>query len=190
MILLTKEKKQSVTELFVDGDLYREIDSTLFKKKLSCPKTFSSKDLLDAWFIELEYQAAKEYILFLLARRDYLKHKLEDKLKKRRVSLKTCEKLLSEFQFKGFIDDERLLVALVNRYREKKSRREILFLLKKEKVDIESFPKLLVLLSEEEEKKALITLVQKNRNKDRQKLFAYLYRKGFSHDLIKNVLED
>jgi len=187
MPVLTMETNRLFFELFVDDLPYKRVEAKLFKRDLLLPKSFDSMDQLDFWFDQLEYKLAKNYLLFLLGKQDYLSTVLKTKLSKRLVSKKTQEKLLENFVKLGYVDDKRVVKQLVNRYKLKKSIREIKCRLKKDGIDLESYPDIYDELLKEGEKEAIEKLVYKNRGKDKQKLKAYLFRKGFSVDAIKTL---
>lgn len=175
--------------LYCNEDLYQKIHFPFFKRELFLPKIFESKEELDQWFYSLEYSVAKSYLLFLLNRRDYLASELETKFKRKYISLKTIQKLIKEFKHLGFIDDDRLISSYIEKYKHKKSPREIQFLLGRKGIGKEKFSELFI-QSDEDQKTAIRKFALQKKNKDPKAVFAYLYRKGFSSQCIKEVLED
>lgn len=178
------------TDIYCNEEFYQKIHPPFFKKSLAIPKVFTTFKEVGSWFYSLEYKVAKNYLLFLLARRDYLKKTLEDKLKSKEISKKNSEKLLEEFEALGFIDDRRMISSLIKKYQETKSLREIKSLLYKKGVDFKKYQDLFQEISETQELEVIKKLVERKKGKERQKIFAYLYRKGFTIASINNVLNN
>jgi SOS response regulatory protein OraA/RecX len=176
--------------LYCDQEPYKKIHPPFFKKHLPGSKTFLTVQEVDQWFYSVEYKIAKSYLLFLLGRRDYLKKALVEKLSGKEISDKTSTKILQEFERLGYINDRRIVQSLINKYQEKNSLKEIQSILFKKGVDYKQYSDLLSTISKTTQEEAIKKLVAKKKDKDRRKLFSYLYRKGFETALINAVLNE
>lgn len=145
----------------------------------------------------------KKRALRLLERRDYSRKELSERLKKDGYTGVVIEQIMEYLDEFHYLDDVRVAGSYIRCHKERKSRRELEFLLKQKGIGEEE-----VELALEEnycredgcsqEEAALRRQLQKLRieeetlgeldYEEKQKLAAKLYRKGFEQDLIRRVL--
>ncbi len=142
----------------------------------------------------------KDKALKLLSRREHSRLELRQKLLRRDFNFSEIEPVLDELAEKGYIDDERFAEEWIHSRKNSKPRGRFLLRaeLKEKGVSSEIIDdKLNSMISRSEEEEMAVELARKwLRGKDRDqinienKLSRYLYRKGFSRDIIRDVISN
>ena len=143
----------------------------------------------------------KQRALDWLLTRSHSTRELRDYLYRKKIDQELIEQWVEEFTAKGYLDDERFARWFAeNRRRKNKSDRAITAELYGKGISPVTIKDVVTNLEGESsansdsEKEALIKLVNKlstrPRYSDRQKLMQHLVSKGFSYQLVKDVLDN
>lgn len=174
----------------VDGDLYRTVAAQGFRKELNLPKEFLTKKQVDEWFCDLEYRCARNYAFRLLSKCHYPTHILETKLRMRRISKTVIERVLKDCIKYGFIKNSLWLEKFIEReFAKGWGPKAIHLKLKAKGFDAKEFVDLLnTVIPRYLEKEKARQLLDKKANLTRGKQFSLLQRKGYSQDIIYDVV--
>ena len=192
ILSLTKKKKHLTEILFEDGSLV-SVDSELVEiNKLSPGTEVSDTGKL---LYESDYKRAKSRALWYLSRSDHSKKALTDKLKKGGFSAQASEDACLRMEELGLIDDL-IYAKRVAEYLSVSgsSKREIAYKLSLKGISSDIIKDILETEESDEREKIKRLIESKYRNKlsnekDIQKVFAALIRKGFSYSDVKNALK-
>ncbi len=149
-----------------------------------------------------QYTACKNYMFQLLGRRDYSSFEIRMKALKKGYSSELAETVIEKFQQKNYLNDEKFARKFandkirLNRWGPVKIKAK----LSEKGIDYNLIEKVLDSLSDDLElSKICVDLILKRRRhfiresdefKRKQKIAAYLQRKGFSFDSINRALPD
>lgn len=186
--------------LLIDGEIWRTLHISIFGKKPSFREA-SFKDL-EEQFKHLEYKGAKAFLLRRLALKNYHSEELKKALREREVSVDTIDKLLTEFQIQGYLNDTAWLSSFIRSLRlQRNSFKAILLKLRLRGIsEKEALSSIEILKESEDEgtderasiKKLLSTRYrsrQLSEKKERDKVIGALARKGYQLDDIFAVLK-
>ncbi len=132
----------------------------------------------------------KTYLFGLLAKRDYSKQELVEKAKQKEYTLNDIQEVLSEFEQKKYIDDQRLAENLVLFYKEKKGPVWIRQKMQQRKIASDIITQTLKNEPNDSISEDLKTKLEKKYNVDNwasvepktlQKIYGYLQRSGFKN---------
>ena len=195
--IVQSTNNQSFIEVFVNGELWKLIDKSLYKNYLRKIKGCSSIKELDALFKTIEEQIAKEYAYKLLSFRGYMKAELKKKLEKRKITHQTCLEVIDALEKKGYLNEKRD----ANLYIESSIRKGRGPLLVKKtlalKLENEELSDSLLSkkMTEEDQRAAIRKWIEKKYNmcdfadvKIQQKVYRFLRGKGFESSVICNIL--
>lgn len=192
------EVSKSKVKIILDD----EFAFVLYKGELRSYKLKAGEELSKETYDEIINQVltkrAKLRAMHLLEKRDYSEYKLREKLNEGGYPKQVIDTALEYVCSYGYVDDTRYAVSYINYASSSKSKKQIeQELLKKgiSKTDIEkAYEEASVDLEPEEE--LIKTLLHKKHYDDmeqtyenKQKMIAFLYRKGFNLDKIYKVLE-
>ncbi len=167
-------------EVLSDGIVLQEIAVSFPLKNI--PRYFANLEEINSWLEKTEYKRVKNAALYLVARRSYSKAMLFKKLKDKKFSQKQCLKVIGEFETLGYLSDhDYAQMLLEQKMRQGYGPRYIEQYFRTKGLD----PKL-VKITVVEEKQAMKKWEQKIRGKEPQKKIAFLLKKGFSFDAIRN----
>jgi regulatory protein len=141
---------------------------------------------------------ARRYLFWLLARRDYSCAEIRQKLKLKGTALEIVDRLIEEFQQKGYLNDQRRAQSLVQAaLTKKKGPRYIAQKLQQKGIASTLIQEATAGYSEEEQKSAIHALLETRYAKydltdpqARQKAYLALCRQGFSTDLIISMINE
>lgn len=193
------EKNQKMTEIHVNGKMWREYHRFVFKKELEFPERISTFEELEACFFTMELLAAKRFVFAKLSLRSYPSFELMDLMKKVSLSEKVIQEVMECCHKYGYIDDMLWIKGFVrNELRKKHGIGVIKYKLLQKKA-----PEEMIELAfeqengDQEQKKQLIKLIQtkyRSRNlldyKEREKTVGALFRRGYQMHLILEVFEE
>lgn len=160
-----------------------------------------AEEIYRAVMNEVLPKRAKLRCMNLLKSRDYTKGQLESKLKQGYYPQSIIDIAISYCESYHYIDDVRYARAYINYTKERKSMKQIEQELQTKgisKADIEvAYNEIIEDDGEVNEENLIRNLLHKKRfdcltstYEERQKLIAFLYRKGFSLDKIYNVMDE
>lgn len=140
---------------------------------------------------------AKLRAMHLLTDMDRTKSGLEEKLKRNLYPADVIEQAIAYVDSFGYLNDERYAENFVIRHKKQKSRKEIYALLNAKGISSDEAKRAMEKYGDEEEKEAVRILVEKkikNRTdipeQELQKIYAYLARKGFRYEIIRQVVQN
>ncbi len=142
---------------------------------------------------------AKLRSMNLLRSKAYTRRQLEDKLRQGEYPQACIEEALSYVESYGYIDDGRYARDFIEAHLQDKSRSRIKTDLMKKGIDKdtiqEAFEALGALGVEQDEMELILTLLRKKKyrpdtatKQEQQKMYGFLYRRGFPSDLICRAL--
>lgn len=142
---------------------------------------------------------AKLRSMNLLQSKDYTRRQLEDKLKQGEYPQQCIEEAIAYVESYGYIDDERYAREFIEYHIQNKSRSRIEMDLMKKGIGREiiqkAFDTLQELGVESNEMELVIELLKKKKynanaatKQEQQKMYGFLYRKGFHSDVISRAL--
>lgn len=140
-----------------------------------------------------EYQPAKQYLFYLLSRRDYSQLELQRKLAQRSCPLSIQTQLLAELAEDGLQSDHRFAISMIKYKAAAGYGPNVLKqLLKQHQITTDLYD--LQAETEIDWHQVVLNCYQKKFGdkpikdyKDKQKRYRYLYSRGFTSDLIQQV---
>ncbi len=155
-----------------------------------------SKEKYDDIVEQVVFSKAKMTALRFLSNQDKTTKEVIKKLKEKGFTKDVTKKTLEFLKSYGYIDDLRFAKKYVNQRVNVKGygKNKIVYELKLKGVNDRIIENVTENIEEDEERSALKLAIKKSRKldlndyKDKQKLFAYLQRRGFSYQIIKNTL--
>jgi regulatory protein len=184
-------KKENPKKLILSfqGEFFREVDRSLFQKEIE-KVDFASYQELNEWFFCLETKVAKKVALWLLAKRNYPRAALLQKLKRKGFEENILVPLLDQLEKKGWIDESFFLEKEVLRWAKKGfGPLAIQYKLEGKGYRREWVSKTIqTLLTRELQKEAIHLLLSKQKKVDKKKNAAFLMRRGYESFLIWEIL--
>jgi regulatory protein len=143
------------------------------------------------------FQRSWDYVLWLLSRQAYTKRQLTEKLLKKKSTAEIIEQVMDKLESMGFIDDARYAEQYVHSRQHKTGTLKLKQELFQKGVDEATVTQTLGEVSEDQQLAAATLLLEKQRSKLQKteshkvfaKAYAFLARRGFSGDIIREVLE-
>lgn len=144
-----------------------------------------------------DYNLAKSSALKYASRRTISSHKLFSYLERKRIDSVTAKKILAEFSTIGLLDDKTYIRNYIQEKKEynRMSKKMIKYKLLQEGFDSKHIDEYLQEYTEEEELLNASNLfdskyknIDKNDYNAKNKAYQYLYRRGFSNDIINKVI--
>lgn len=188
--------KRDTLLLLVNDKPWKRLHTAIFGRKPRFNLKIQTKDELIHHFGKWELEKARNYAIRRLTQQSYHSEKLKNLLVQRLIPLDIAEKVIQECIERGFLQDDLWLDHYIKRNLKKMSKRVIFQKLKREGIPLEILKELEEQWQDPQEEiealKNLIQLRMKKKEmsdfKTRQKLIAYLARKGFSFDNIKEAI--
>lgn len=149
--------------------------------------------------IQQEYKKATEKAMNLLLQKDRTKKELEDRLFRAGFSEKATQYAMQYVMGFGYINDFRYAADYIDLHKRNRSRLELQIKLMKKGVDSEVIAQAFESYEAEDEEEAIRTMLQKRlRGKrlsemeyaDRNKVTAYLARKGYALPVVKRIMRE
>jgi regulatory protein len=146
-------------------------------------------------FDQTEYQRAKNYVIWRLSSQNYHSEQLAKLLKERLVRPQTLKKVIADCQELRCLNDELWIEVFMRTHQKRYSLRLILNKLRMKGLTADTIKKIAEAWQQPEEElnalQLLITTRYRSKNyrdfKDRQKIIAALFRKGFQYDQIQQA---
>ena len=147
---------------------------------------------------EILKKRACKRAMFLLERMDRTEAQLREKLRQNFYDEEMIEEAVSYVRKYHYLDDQRYAANYVRYHRERKSRRQIEMELRQKGIDRKKIERALEEeYPVEDDRKLIKTWIQKKHYspensdiKEKQRMYQFLLRKGFSSNDILHVLED
>jgi regulatory protein len=159
-----------------------------------------SEELYTKLIDEVLLKRAKLRSMNLLKSRDYTRHQMEDKLKDGCYPKEVIDKAINYVESYGYIDDLRYAVSYIGYKSSSKSTKQIKLELAQKGISSENIEAAFLQCSEEnkmtDEMELIEKLIEKKKYdkatatyEEKQKIIGFLYRKGFSLDMIYKAVE-
>jgi len=186
-----RAREGGLLTIFVDDESWKEGHRSILGAKPNLPQECLDLQDLQSIYDSLEYSGAKKYALHRLATKGYSTFELKEKLRIKRVSQGTIDRVCAELQRGGYLNDEEWAEAFVrSQIAKKRGPNQIKAKLKQKGVSVE--------LREDFQEsqrlgiEALLKTRHKTRNladyHERQKVIASLVRRGFELEQILAAL--
>lgn len=155
-----------------------------------------TEDQIETILSEIVLKRAKRKAMSLLQSMDRTESELRDRLLRQDFPEETVDQAVRYVKSFGYVDDRRYAESFILSRKGRKSRREIYAELSGKKIDGEIVDEMMARCYEESDSgEALRHLLRKKHYdpsrasvEEKQKLYAYLARKGFSYGEIKKAL--
>ena len=155
-----------------------------------------TEDQIETILSEIVLKRAKRKAMSLLQSMDRTESELRDRLLRQDFPEETVDQAVRYVKSFGYVDDRRYAESFILSRKGRKSRREIYAELSEKKIDGEIVDEMMERCYEESDSgEALRHLLRKKHYdpsrasvEEKQKLYAYLARKGFSYGEIKKAL--
>ena len=188
--------KRDCFQILVDGEVWREVHPAIFGRRLRFSEEIQSMAQLQEAYAEKEYNGAKRYALWRLARSAQSSMALCKSLQERHVSEAIQQKVMAFLTTAGLIDDEDYVQRFVQCERARgRGPAAIRAKLKVKGIPADMIGAALQPLDVEEEQQALARLLETRYRrydmqdvKQRHKVIASLMRRGFSFDAIRSAI--
>ncbi|MCL2865848.1 MAG: RecX family transcriptional regulator [Lachnospiraceae bacterium] len=180
--------------------LEERLSFILYKRELSrfaieVGREISAEDM-ELIKTEILQKRAKKRALHLLEKRNRTEDNLRRKLAEGKYPEDVIDVAIDYVKSFSYLDDASYALRFIRGHMYRKSMREIKVLLQKKGIDLKTLEEAIASCYDEvAEAKAIRYLVEKKRydastatQKDRNKIYTYLMRKGFSYDCVRSVL--
>lgn len=199
MVTKIEEINNKKVRVFIDN----EFAFVLYKGELRLYKVKEGEEICDEAYSEIVEKVlpkrAKLRCMNLLKARAYTEKQLRDKLLQGEYTEKLIDVAIGYVKSYGYIDDRKYAEDYIAYHMENKNRKRMELDLYRKGIDRKLIGEILDGMQEEGEvpdefSMAKKILEKKNydpetaTNKEKQKISAFLYRKGFDMDIIRNVL--
>jgi len=176
-------------EVKIEGRVFRLLSKKLFKNYLKYLKECNSQKEVEDLLYSIEKKMAKKHAYQLLSLRAYPSVLLSQKLQDKGIRKSIIEVLVKELTKCGYVDDEKYLDYMIEKYFQKGWGPKYI----RYKLEEKNFPRQIVEKKIQEiltpclQKKKILALIQKKAGKSKPQIYTYLLRKGFSSDLIMQL---
>jgi regulatory protein len=198
---MKKTTARNTWEIYVDGKNWREVHTTLFRKPQPFDIHVKTRAELDIAFLEMEYTHAFRYALQCLNRKTYPTFELERCLKSKGVSSTTHSRVIQECTRLGFLDDKEWIRQFIMSHAAKRLGPAAIIQKLRAKGVSETSARTWVqqCVGEDKEgqKKQILHHLQTRYRRHNlndplimRKAISFLIRKGFSHSLIREALQE
>lgn len=194
IVAVSKAKYRIVTDEQLAFMLYKgELSRYRLKENQDLPE-----EVFQSIFQEILVKRAKLRAMHLLTRMDYTQAELEKKLMKGEYTPQAVKIAIEYVQSFHYLDDERYVRNYLSTYQGRKSRRQMQFELERKGAAKELIQRCMEEAEEEaDETEMILELLQKRckdpkhaDEKEKQRHYGYLMRKGFSSSDIGKVFRE
>lgn len=185
------KKRKNRYHIYIDEEYRFSCSGEFLAEKRLLKDSELDKEELETILNDLYWDDTRDYLVNIIARKDYTERELRTKLIERKTPGDIINRAMEYLIERGFIDEERFLVDYLMYLKKKRkySRREI-----EQKVFKKGFSKDVMkniksLLADYNSSAVIESLTQKQikRNREKEKIFSYLLRKGFDYEEVKKV---
>ena len=182
------------SEIWVDGELWKEVHRKLYKNYLQeILRCQSKKDLSDL-LLRTDVKIARGIVYKLLAIKGYLKSELRKKLKRYKIASEAIEEILGECEKLGYLDDQREGKLFIARQKRRGlGPQMIAYKLQQKAPELKEMVRERV--TDEEQRETIKSWITKKTKKNdfndikvKERLYRFLRGKGFDDHLIRQEL--
>lgn len=198
-VLITLEahpQKKNRLVITFEGDFWREVDRYFFQKHMEALQGCQNHEELQTLFLSFEKQHARLFALRKISQQSISERTLADALKRRLITPETIEAILAELREKGYLND----AEWAKQYAASLQRKSLGPRAIAQKLAFKGIGKETIQAAvgtgngQEEAILALLNTRYRSRNlkdpKERQKVIASLFRRGFEFEAILSSLPD
>jgi len=191
---LTEQKDKTRANVYLDGVFVCGLEIVTIMKNNLKIGTEITEEKLEQLKEESDTEKANKYALSLVNRKRYTKKELITKLKNKDISGKVIFNIIEKMEEYGYVDDASYVRAYVNSTKNK-SKKELEMALLNKGIDKSIIYNVLedMEIDDALEAKMLAEKFMKYKEHTKEnlaKLYAYLYRKGFSGSDIAKAMND
>lgn len=196
MIITSIEKENKKYKIFIDDSYTFSLYFSEIKQYNLREQEEISSDTIEYIGSEIVVKRGMSYLNHLLAKRDYTKKELYEKLNKAGYIDAYIENITKKLEEKNLVNDLSYAKRFVEQMVSKKSRRWIILTLQQKGIEKEILDEALMGLELDEYDAAKNQLLKKVKNKnnltfeEQGKLYSFLLRKGFTSSTIFKVMND
>lgn len=185
------KKRKNRYHIYIDEEYKFSCSGEFLAEKRLLKDSEISREELEVLLNDLYWDDTRDYLVNIIARKDYTERELRTKLIERKTPGDIIDRAMEYLKDRQFIDEKRFLSDYLAYLRKKGkySRREI-----EQKVFKKGFSKDVMeniksLLADYTSSTVIENLMEKQikRNREKEKIFSYLLRKGFDYEEIKKV---
>lgn len=189
--------KKSVITIFIDGEPWRHVHTSIFSYRPALPKECASMERLEEKFDSLEYQQAKLYAFKRLSQMSMPSTTLMKSLRQRLVNDHTINRLIEDLKSTGYLNDKEWIASFIRVQSNKKmGPRAIAQKLAMKGLPADQLEEMSEAeQSQEAQKESIMQLLAtryRTRNlsdfREKNKVVAALARRGFDISIILDVL--
>jgi len=182
------------SEIWVDGELWKEVHRKLYKNYLwEILRSQSKKDLSDL-LLRIDVKIASGIVYKFLALKGYLKSELRKKLKRYKIASEAIEEILGECEKLGYLDDQREGKLFIARQKRRGlGPQMIAYKLQQKAPELKEMVRERV--TDEEQRETIKSWITKKTKKNdfndikvKERLYRFLRGKGFDDHLIRQEL--
>lgn len=182
------------SEIWVDGELWKEFHRRLYKNYLREILRCQSKKELRDLLLRADVKIARGVVYKLLALKGYLKSELRAKLKRYKIAIEAIEKILDECEKLGYLDDQREGKLFIARQKRRGLGPQVIaYKLQQKAPELKEMVREKV--TDEEQRETIKKWIEKKTKKDdvndikvKERLYRFLRGKGFDDHLIRQEL--
>lgn len=199
--MMRQVKVEPVTKtkfrIYLDG----QFAFVLYKSELSSCHLKDGESIeeeqVQAILKDIVLKRAKQKAMTLLQSMDRTKSELKERLVKQEFPEEIADQAVRYVESFGYVDDRRYVESFILSRKDRKSRREIYAELSRKKVDAGLVDEMMERCYEEEDSQEVVRHLLRKKHYDpasasmeeKQKIYAYLARKGFSYGEIKKAMD-
>lgn len=193
-----QKKHSSNRSIFVNGEFFCEVDAVTAARFGLRIGMEVDEELEKELSFDEQFTKCKSYAFDLLIRRSYSAKELSDKMKAKGFTPEAINRTLELLEKLGYVKDEKFAKEWVeNRIMNKPKGKIVLeHELLAKGIDKDTVDRVLAEIDDSEEKEMAFQLAQKrlkayknlNRITIKRRLFSYLLRRGFSSEIVSDVI--
>lgn len=194
---LPKDGHSNLFTLYINGETWCDIHTKIFGNNPKLTLKGHSLSVLTKEFHDQEYSYAKKYILKRLAAKYYHSHELSEILQLLRVSETTIQRILEKCRTMGYVNDQDWVESFIRRHQNRNiGPQKMARKLKQKKIpDVDIHRALEKWDNPQLQQQRILTLLTSRYRardlknaKEKQKVIASLFRRGFDLDQIHEAL--
>lgn len=194
--------EKGIFEVFFNGEFLQRVHTDIFGKSCSFPGQPDTAESLRQWIHEKEREGAKRFLLKKIANKPLLKEQARTLLKDRLVSEDVISDVLTDLERCFFFDDAYLIESkIAGKLKKHLGKDRVRMELWKEKIPEKAFEEAFQKVQTERGinpvsqalaflKKAVKDPAHLQEIKERQRIKAKLFRRGFSAEVIASALKE
>ncbi|MFO8061715.1 MAG: regulatory protein RecX [bacterium] len=185
------KKRKNRYHIYIDEEYKFSCSGEFLAEKRLLKDSEISREELEVLLNDLYWDDTRDYLVSIIAGKDYTERELRTKLIERKTPGDIIDRAMDYLKERQFIDERRFLSDYLS-YLTKKgkySRREIEQKVLKKGFSKDVMENIKSLLADYKSSAVIENLMEKQvkRNREKEKIFSYLLRKGFDYEEIKKV---